>query len=92
MFAKYLDVAKYVSTLPNKKPNAIQDFLQVSVADPWLVAEAAIHGETVVTMERSMLQSKKKVSLVDICDFFDVKHIEIFSFLRCWEARFVLSA
>ena len=89
---KYLEVSSYVRNLSDKRQNAKQYFLQGNVADPWLVAQAAIHGETVVTMEHSMQESKKKVSLIDVCDYFEVEHIEIFSFLRCLKAKFVLSA
>lgn len=92
VFAKYLEISGYVNALPDKRPNAIQDFLQTDATDPWLVAQAAFHGETVVTMEHSMQESKKKVSFIDVCDYFGVKHIEIFPFLRCLKAKFVLSS
>lgn len=91
VFSKYIDVAKYVKSLPNKKPNAIQDFLRTGVADPWLVAQAAVYDEVVVTMEVSRLVSPKKVSLVDVCDRFDVRHVDIFTFLRCLNAVFTLN-
>lgn len=90
-FVTYLKVSKYVNGLPDKRQNAKQEFLASAVADPWLVACAAERGKTVVTMETSKLASAKKVSLVDVCDYFNVRHIDLFAFLRRLSARFTLS-
>lgn len=66
----------------------INDFLSPGVADPWIVAYALAFGETVVTQERSR-SATRKVSLIDVCDRFGIRHIDVFEFLRAEKATFV---
>jgi hypothetical protein len=87
--SRYRSVSHYVTTAYSAKPNVISAFLDPSVADPWLVAFALAHGGTVVTQETPK-SSGKKVSLVDVCDHFGVRHIDMIEFLRAEKARFVL--
>ena len=89
--SKYVEVFNYVMGLPNKKQNAKDEFLRNSVADPWLVAYASVHGSCLVTMETSKAITQKKVSLVDVCDHFGINHIDTFQFLREMQARLVLA-
>lgn len=88
--AQYRMVSSYVTAEYHLKPNAIQDFLAPAVADPWLVSYALAYGGCIVTQETSK-QAKKKVSLVDVCDHFGIRHIDVFEFLRAEKARFVLA-
>lgn len=95
VFSKYLEVADYVGSLEGenqgqKRKSAIDAFLREGVADPWLVAHASVYDETIVTQEVSHSLKVSKVSLVDVCDYFGVRHIEVVSFLREAKARFVL--
>lgn len=62
----------------------------LGVADPWLVARARVYGETVVTQEVSRPSKLSKVSLADVCDHFEVNHIEVVPFLRRAKAVFEL--
>jgi hypothetical protein len=87
---QYRAVSSYVTTAYSTKPNAIHDFLEPTVADPWLAAYALACGGTIVTQE-TVKQSKRKVSLVDVCDHFGVRHIDVIEFLRAEKARFVLA-
>lgn len=82
----YMQVAAYVQA--EYKQNAATDFLAETVADPWLVAYAMVHSSCIVTQEAPK-PSKKKASLVDICDYFNVHHINVIEFLRLEKARFV---
>lgn len=84
----YMKIAEYVRG--DYKPNVASDFLAETVADPWLVAYAMAHGGCVVTQEAPK-PSKKKASLVDVCDHFDVHHVNVIEFLRSEQARFVYS-
>lgn len=91
VFNQYLKVSKFVKGLPDKRQNAKDDFLKNSSADPWLAAYACVHKACLVTMEATKAKSPKKVSLVDVCDKFDVRHIDAFQFLRAMQARLVLA-
>lgn len=84
----YLQVATYVQGA--YKENVAADFLADTVADPWLVAYAVAHDGCIVTQETSK-KSKKKASLVDVCDHFRVHHVNVIEFLRSEEVRFVYS-
>lgn len=95
VFLRYLEVASYVQSLEGDKPgqkrrSAIEEFLREGVADPWLVAHASVYGETLVTQEVRHQLKLSKVSLVDICNHFEVRHIEVVSFLREAKAVFDL--
>lgn len=95
VFASYLEVSSYVRSLEGSRPgqkqrSAIDEFLREGVADPWLVARARVYGETVVTQEFSRPLKLSKVSLADVCGHFEVRHIEVVSFLRRAKAVFEL--
>lgn len=95
VFARYLEVASYVQSLEGsaqwqKRRSAIDEFLREGAADPWLVAHASVYGETVVTQEASHPLRLTKVSLVDVCDHFEVRHTEVVPFLRRSMAVFQL--
>lgn len=87
VFKRYLEVSSYVRSLEGdgpgqKRRSAVDGFLSEGVADPWLVAHASLHGETLVTHEASRFLRPSKVSIIDICDHFEVRHIEVVPFLR----------
>lgn len=84
---KQLMVANYVQSAYSK-PNVINDFLNPSVADSWIVAYAMTNGGTVVTHEKTRSKSKK-VSLVDVCSNFQVQYMNVFDFLRHEKAKFI---
>lgn len=88
VMAAYIQVAEYVQA--EYKQNVAAEFLAEAVADPWLVAYAMVHGGCIVTQEVSK-PSKRKASLVDVCDHFNVHHIGVIEFLRSEKARFVYS-
>lgn len=91
VFVQYLKVSNFVKGLPSKKQNAKNEFLKTSSADPWLAAYAYVHKACLVTMETTRAKSLKKVSLVDVCDHFGVRHIDTFQFLRAMQAKLVLA-
>lgn len=92
---RYLAVATHVRSLEGggsgqKRHSAVEEFLREGGADPWLVAHASVYGETVVTQEVSRLKRSGKVSLFDVCDHFEVRHIEVVPFLKKMGAVFEL--
>ena len=88
--AQYRVVSSYVTLAYVARPNAIQDFLKPSVADPWLAAYALSYDGIIVTQETAK-NAKRKVSLVDVCDHFGVRHMDVIEFLRTEKAMFVLA-
>lgn len=91
VLARYREVSSFVTDNYAAKPNAIFDFLSPNVADPWLVAYVLAYGGIIVTQETSKL-SKRKVSLIDVCDHFGIEHINIYDFLRAEKAKFILAS
>lgn len=68
---------------------AVAEFL--SVADYELVAYAATHGHTIVTMEKPEPQRKNKVKIPDACVAHGVPWMTPFAMLRAERVRFVLN-
>ena len=84
----FITVANYVSTLNNLKEAAKGEFLDG--ADPWLIAKAIVTGTTIVTHEKLNLESKRKIFIPNICQYFKVPYIDTFEMLHILEAQFVL--
>ncbi len=72
-----------------QKPEAKRKFLDG--ADPWLVAKALTKGATVVTHETVVPpETRKRVSLANVCRDFEVPYINTFALLRHHGAAFHL--
>ena len=80
-----LQVANYVMNNTAYKLHEQEEFLRDSVADSWLVAYALAYGGTIVTQEVS---KSSKVSLVDVCDHFHIRHVNVYEYLRAQRALF----
>ena len=61
-------------------------------ADPWLIAHASAHGNTVVTHEVHRDGQKNKVKIPTVCKALNVPCIRTFEMLRAERVRFVLAA
>lgn len=84
---KFAEVVTYVSGL--QKPHAnVADFL--SKADPWLIAQAAVSGATVVTHEVSVDSHSKKIKIPNVCNDFNVSHMNTFDLLKSLAVVFTL--
>jgi hypothetical protein len=90
VISKYEDVSAWVMGNERFLDSAKRDFLQVPEADPWLCAFAAVHGCTVVTEEVSDPQARRRVSLADVLDAFEVPYVNVFDFLETQQAKFIL--
>lgn len=87
---EYFNVTKFINEHSRYRAQAKREFLEASVADPWLCAYASVHSMTVVTREISAPESQKKIHLPDVLNYFNVKYINTFDFLRMEKALFVL--
>lgn len=92
-------ISKYAKVIQNVQSNPCYNNLALNtwsgtVADPWLIAAAAVNGYTLVTMEisnKKNLSSKNqtgKVKIPDVADDFNVETIDLFSMMR--KLNFVL--
>lgn len=80
------DLMKWAQRHPRYESQAKEKFARG--ADAWLVAYGRVHGVTVVTNEQSAPESKKSIKLPDVCDEFDVRHVDLFSMLRALNVHF----
>lgn len=88
----YQKVFDHVETSEQYLPQAKRAFLASEEADPWLCAYAMANpGVVVVTQEMPDPKVRKRVPLPNILSDFGIPHINVYSFLRVQEARFVLS-
>lgn len=67
---------------------AISSFLQD--ADYYLIGQALVRGDTVVTREISAPGSKNRIKIPDVCLGLSVKFMNPYTMLRVERARFVL--
>lgn len=80
---KYGDVQQWAATVwsENKKKNkitkALEKFADEKMADPWLVAYAAVHGYSIVTNEEPAPESQTSVKLPDAARAFGVQTLKL---------------
>jgi hypothetical protein len=55
-------------------------------ADAWLIAHAAVNDATVVSRETALTPEAKKPKIPNLCEHFDVKHVNMFDMLDQLEA------
>jgi hypothetical protein len=76
----YTQIAQYIDGLSSKSRAAKDNFLKG--ADGWLVAYARAKSATVVTHEKSVTSSSKKIKIPDVCNHFCVTCVHLFDMLR----------
>ena len=63
-------------------PNLIRVNSPGTQADPFIVGCAWAHSYTIVTSERGVMGSRKKVKIPDVCRHFGINCLSIVEFLR----------
>ncbi len=61
---------------------AINEFLDSTNADAWLIAYCMHTGDTIVTQEVSAPLSRSKIKIPDVCSVFNIKYINTIQLLR----------
>jgi hypothetical protein len=84
---KFSKIAEWVYSQPFKA-HAKEEFL--GGADPWLIAKASVIGATVVTYEKFVANSKKKIFIPNVCNAFHVPYMDIYDLIHKTGARFGL--
>ena len=77
---KFGEIANWLMSNQQFKDHAKQSFLDC--ADSWLIAKAMTGNYTVVTQEKSDPKSKKKVFIPDVCNQFQVPHMDTLYLIR----------
>ncbi len=68
-------------------PQARAEF--ATVADAWIVAFAAAHGDIVTTLEMPAINSKKRIKIPDACNALSVSFVDTFTMLKKLGVKFV---
>ena len=84
---KYQEVLQYVQNCGLYKVTALQTWAPSNIADPWLIAAAAVRGYTIITSEVSSsgLNTKtpnKSAKIPDVAKAFGVKTENLFYMMR----------
>ena len=78
----YASIVNWVSMSHHYTDNAIQEFSETDLADPWLIAFAMSNDWTIVTYEKSEPNRKNKIKIPEVCNQFDVRYINTIEMLR----------
>lgn len=74
------------SVISKYEPQQAEPFL--AGADPWVIAQCRIDSATVVTQEARAGINSKRVKIPNICDAFDVRHVDTYGMMRALGAKF----
>ncbi len=89
---KYGEVLQHVQDNPVYQVSALTEWSRQTVADPWLIATAAVHGYTIVSFEvnNKGLNSRnpsKNAKIPDVAEQFDVKVENLYYMMRALNFR-----
>ena len=84
---KYQEVLQYVQNSSYYKVSALATWSPSDIADPWLVAAAAVNGYTIITMEvpsggLSLKNPNKNAKIPDVAQAFGIKTKNLFYMMR----------
>ncbi|MFK8013526.1 MAG: DUF4411 family protein [Marinicellaceae bacterium] len=79
----YVAIVNWTNSMSHHfTPNAIQEFLATDLADPWLIAFAMSNSWTIVTYEKSQPERKNRIKIPEVCNQFNVRHIDTIQMFR----------
>lgn len=79
----YIAIVNWTNSMSHHYKNrAIQEFLETDLADPWLVAFAMSNNWTIVTYEKSEPNRQNRIKIPEVCNQFNVRHINTIEMLR----------
>ncbi len=80
---KYIEISNWATLNQHGyQQNAIDEFLQAGLADPWLVAFAMTNNWTIITQEKSEPNIKRKIKIPEVCNQFNIKYINTIDLFR----------
>lgn len=92
IIAKYAEILQYVQTCGYYNEKGLKEWARNDIADPWLIAAAAIKGYTVITFEESagylsVKNKSGKVKIPDIAKHFNVEVHNLYYMMRQLKIR-----
>lgn len=92
IISKYQEVLQYVQTCGLYKEQALQTWAPSQIADPWLIAAAAVNNYTIITFEvssggLSVKTPNKNAKIPDVAKAFGVKTQNLFYMMRALGIR-----
>lgn len=79
----YISIVSWTNSMSHHyTTNAIQEFLETDLADPWLIAFAMSNNWTIVTYEKSEPNRKNRIKMPEVCNQFGVRYINTIEMLR----------
>ena len=79
----YITIVNWTKSMSHHyTTNAIQEFLETDLADPWLIAFAMSNNWTIVTYERSEPNRKNRIKIPEVCNQFNVRYVNTIEMLR----------
>lgn len=87
IIAVYAQVLSFLQTSPYYSDKALREWSKEEIADPWLIAAAAVHGYTIITFEQSAgpLSHKSpcgRAKIPDVGNAFGVRCENLYYFMR----------
>lgn len=84
---KYQEILQYVQSCGLYKEQALQTWAPGNIADPWLIAAAAVNGYTIITDEApsgglSPKNPNRNAKIPDVAKAFEVKTANLFYMMR----------
>ena len=89
VYEKYRELAKWAQA-KGIKQSGVDKFIDATKADIYFVAYAALSPDdyTVVTEEKSAINSKKDIKLPDACSSFGIRTLSLMEMLRDLKVKF----
>lgn len=87
IIAKYTEVLTHLQTNPCYHEAALHEWAKATVADPWLIAAAAVKGYTIITLEKTNTSlspnaPSKKPKIPDVASALGVDVHDLFFLMR----------
>ena len=87
IIAKYTEVLTHLQTNPCYQEAALREWSKATVADPWLIAAAAVKGYTIITLETpnknlSPNTPTKRPKIPDVASALGVETRDLFFLMR----------
>ena len=83
VLSNYISIVNWVNSMSDHyTANAVQEFLETDLADPWLIAFAMSNNWIIVTYEKSEPFIKRKIKIPEVCNQFNVKYINTIEMFR----------
>lgn len=76
----YKETQNWANNQPHYKESALEDF--ATLADAYLIATAKAKGATLITYEKSDMNSRKRVKIPDVCQGLGVRYCDLNTFLQ----------